>query len=1030
MQLLSSHKESRLTRLLRFCITGFLIGLFAIQVDLATVHAAPPAQDTPPPPRSEGIYNRLNVLFVVDQSGSMGGPPYGGLSIYGPAGNDPDGLRFYTPQYFFDKMVYYHDRLVALGDGDGFALSDADTAKPEIYMAQIAFGTVTETVMSWYPIDTDRFQADQMLDEVIGADGDLSELRFQGRNLTDTDFQRAFINSEQLFLDLPARRSGTRELNIIVVVTDGAPCTIADGNFHNPPDENGRITYNCSFNASDYASGATAARQRINGARQRLQRLRQIVSETFGGSNYMIYVVALDEENRYWAELEDLWQDIVCPSGGPCTSQLRRVTTAIGMAEYVDECVIPDIFELLSGFDITRTRIDDTTGLSSFCTPDLSTMDSGRPRFTVFGRPSDIYSVPSPREQTITRDEVDRPGFTTPFEVGAYQQALRIDLFKSDNVSSGGIALRHTGGLNLSNTLPNSINIPASTPNRPIETYVIDSPTAGPWEIDIINPNVVSSVTIETISGGVRMNPPAEAVNMFSSVSLSAYFVDGDNDVMPFDRGASGAGLSIRTTFYRIEGEGIIDRGSRTFAGEITLTHNGSAASEYEGSWIPDAPGRYEVRATAQLGDIILAEDRTVLDNLLIRAVVPSNFDIEPNTVLEGENFVARASMKVEGTDEPIANASQFNLRASVYPIAADCMLSVAANEPINDYPIDNLAGLGPDVTGDFTILQPGRYCVQLEAGRVTGGNFVALEPLSIPKAVEVNERRELMLSFVEPETGVTYAQDIALSPFTFELNVPVDVQLQLTDQHGTAISLAALTGDPNARPMLILNPGSDEQNLTDNLIETRNGIYVTTLDLGTLGFGSYELVASSNAALPEDSTWVQGSVSREFTREISPALLIAIAIALVIIILLAILALVLLAWQRRRTENPIIGQTLDFYTRYPNGQENMAGASANLGEIKVNTHTIFGPSPFGKVKISTRRDVRTSENAHVHIEAIDFTDPQIESKYESEKLRPRRKVLVGIKNIEGGEQIEYYIGKDMGEVMLESQSFDQLRRT
>jgi len=80
------------------------LGIALLGVVIAALSAAPVA--------AQDSYTGVDVVFVVDQSGSMGGEKFGGEE--GSVGTDPNGLRFLGSQQLIERLGgyranYYHD---------------------------------------------------------------------------------------------------------------------------------------------------------------------------------------------------------------------------------------------------------------------------------------------------------------------------------------------------------------------------------------------------------------------------------------------------------------------------------------------------------------------------------------------------------------------------------------------------------------------------------------------------------------------------------------------------------------------------------------------------------------------------------------------------------------------------------------------------------------------------------------------------------------------------------------------------------
>lgn len=246
------------------------------------------------PSRGQGsatTYSGLDIIFLVDQSGSMGGRDYG---FRGP-GNDPLGLRFEALQYAIDILGNY--RLNFASDYP-------------INLAVAYFGSDVErnTIRNgWHAIAEDAATWERQRRELLNL---FSSESFRAAtspaNLGDTNFIAAFEEAIRLFDQL-----GTRNhMRAIVVLTDGEPCV---------PQEMGN---DCP----------------LSGQERHMNRLSELTRSRFNAPSDLIFVVALDKESRFWPRWEAHWQEIVGQSG---RARLASSTEEIG-ARFLD--ILNDLF--------------------------------------------------------------------------------------------------------------------------------------------------------------------------------------------------------------------------------------------------------------------------------------------------------------------------------------------------------------------------------------------------------------------------------------------------------------------------------------------------------------------------------------------------------------------------------------------------------------------------------------------------------------------------------------------------------------
>lgn len=256
----------------------------------------------------------LDVVFLVDQSGSMGGAAYG--SRQHPDANDPRGLRFDIQLRFIDLLG-----------------SDRLQRHPEARyrLAVVSFGSTTETTMPFTPVmpgnpaEWQRLQAE--------LNGEVSADKWRRRNLGDTNFLRAFREAHRLFTELPD--DGRRARQAILVVTDGGP----------------------------EVEGQTAT--------EHMRQLIDFVKANLPADRYDIFVVALDEVNEYWPRLSGFWEQIApgrsqrVQSPGEAGAYLAKIFNELILCEEplcrpvrAGSLAVPPYLQTIQ-FDVFRTGPQD-----------------------------------------------------------------------------------------------------------------------------------------------------------------------------------------------------------------------------------------------------------------------------------------------------------------------------------------------------------------------------------------------------------------------------------------------------------------------------------------------------------------------------------------------------------------------------------------------------------------------------------------------------------------------------------------------
>ncbi|MCU0499102.1 MAG: VWA domain-containing protein [Anaerolineae bacterium] len=235
------------------------------------------AQIDDPPLDSPSRVDGFNVMLIVDQSGSMGGQRYSSdadiIAIWGD-GTDVYDQRFEGPQYAI-SLLYAYTR-------------NANEGSPrnlDINISLLAFGDRQRRLLTWTDLDAlTQLEFNQLLD-------DISAQRFGQENLGFTDFLSAFDVARDIFSTAPQPEPGEVYQDMILVLTDGAPCV---------PLQQGRT--NC-LNLEQA------------GAAEHLQALGQRSSQYFSG--VPLYTIVFDvpgDRFDFWNDTRSDWERMVCAS--------------------------------------------------------------------------------------------------------------------------------------------------------------------------------------------------------------------------------------------------------------------------------------------------------------------------------------------------------------------------------------------------------------------------------------------------------------------------------------------------------------------------------------------------------------------------------------------------------------------------------------------------------------------------------------------------------------------------------------------
>lgn len=219
-------------------------------------------------PAGAQSYDGIDIVFLVDQSGSMGGPAYG---FPDREATDPLDLRFEAVIYALNTLAAYRQTIAP---------------NVTIRMAVVAFGDTTLPIMGWTtivdptsPVSWDVQRAE--LEAQLSADT-FRQLTAPGdANLGNTNFIAAFEAAEALFAASPM----PNHLRVIITLTDGEPCVV-DGPYQFP----------CGNEFYE---------------REYMDQLLTVRSEAFPADGYEVYTLVLDASGDLWQNWQSTWETIV-----------------------------------------------------------------------------------------------------------------------------------------------------------------------------------------------------------------------------------------------------------------------------------------------------------------------------------------------------------------------------------------------------------------------------------------------------------------------------------------------------------------------------------------------------------------------------------------------------------------------------------------------------------------------------------------------------------------------------------------------
>ncbi|MDW8172476.1 MAG: vWA domain-containing protein, partial [Anaerolineae bacterium] len=230
-------------------------------------------------PNPANSYDGIDLLFIVDHSGSMGGTRYAASALYGEFGNDPNGWRFSLPQ---EALTFL----------DTFS---APAELESINVSVMAFGQNTEVLLDWITVGQGEsgLPWEAVLDNALEA---LSALRFGFRNLGATHTRYAFQQARNVFDKAPSPSPGRRNYRAIVILTDGMPCEQ-----FNPAFQVDNLLV-CPNPVNNYRN--------LNASRAELQQL--VAEMRRNHPETAVYVIGMDVQGDFWDRTQDLWQRVAC----------------------------------------------------------------------------------------------------------------------------------------------------------------------------------------------------------------------------------------------------------------------------------------------------------------------------------------------------------------------------------------------------------------------------------------------------------------------------------------------------------------------------------------------------------------------------------------------------------------------------------------------------------------------------------------------------------------------------------------------
>ncbi len=230
--------------------------------------------------RDDVRYEGVDLVFLVDQSGSMGGSPKH------PEANDPDDRRFEIARFAIDFLAQLRYNYASLSD------QPWDARVSVVYFGgQDPPAGSVETILENLAVSP--ASKEQWLSPWAKAEPTLTPATFRGanpgRNLGNTDFRLGFAEARRQ-LELMQQAGQGPRMRAIIVVSDGAPAPTCAGQGSSESCEN---------------------------PIEHMRRLKGDLAEFFNGANDRLYVIALNDTEPYWTggpgqpAFGPLWDGIV-----------------------------------------------------------------------------------------------------------------------------------------------------------------------------------------------------------------------------------------------------------------------------------------------------------------------------------------------------------------------------------------------------------------------------------------------------------------------------------------------------------------------------------------------------------------------------------------------------------------------------------------------------------------------------------------------------------------------------------------------
>ncbi|GEM_PF-3201194 len=333
---------------------------------------------------SERPYDGLDLVILVDQSGSMGGLDYG--SSDHPAVNDRNELRFEAAKFIMDWL-------------GRASLTYGLDLENDFRVALLDFGDTVESRLDPPIVTIDPGSEQEWEPKLRELQQDVSAERFGRRNLGNTNQLLAFERARQIFDEMEAEGLPGNRLRAIIMLTDGIPYVLQGSGADQPTPE-----------ASDGSTSTPQPRTPIPLDRY-MSDLVPYVRDNFPSPEYRIFIVGMNDSDRdqwgpvvrYWNQVSGNHAELVAENeqaGATLQKYLEELRRIIGMGQggFPAECgpyVVSPYLQMIR-FNVHKATAQDRIGLR-VNNADLDLQDPGKA--TVRGVDSVIETIEIPNPE-------------------------------------------------------------------------------------------------------------------------------------------------------------------------------------------------------------------------------------------------------------------------------------------------------------------------------------------------------------------------------------------------------------------------------------------------------------------------------------------------------------------------------------------------------------------------------------------------------------------------------------------------------